>query len=430
MSLKKIAEYLFLFFLFLLPFQTVFLLREPFIGGEKWQYGTIGVYAIDILLGVILGLALVRWLQGIKYGTAERVLILLVAWAGLSFFWASDQELALYFFIKLLLVAVAFFFVRSTDIDLKKVVFVLLVAGVIQSSIGVVQFLSQEAVGSSWLGMSTHEAFQAGSSVLKLDSGRFLRAYGTFPHPNMLGGFLGVILVMGSMYYVSGIKYEKSWKCIREIAVMLSGLLVIFLGLLLTFSRTAWLGVVLGIIAIGVGSFWQKEWEVRVRFLKIVVALGVVSLIFGSILFQQIFPRFDTATIEGEGSVTERLQSFQDAKELIVAHPFFGVGAGNFTAEIIQLQSERPAWSIQPAHNVFVLILAELGLVGLLLFVGFLVFSFLPILQSKIVNHDSAILIALLVLIPSLFLDHWLWTSHFGLLFFFFLAGLATRREE
>lgn len=424
MSLKKIAEYLFLFFLFLLPFQTVFLLREPFIGGEKWQYGTIGVYAIDILLVVILGLALVRWLQGIKYGTTKRVLILLVAWAGLSFFWASDQELALYFFIKLLLVAVAFFFVRSTDIDLKKVVFVLLVAGVIQSSIGVVQFLSQEAVGSSWLGMSTHEAFQAGSSVLKLDSGRFLRAYGTFPHPNMLGGFLGVILVMGSMYYVSGIKYEKSWKCIREIAVILSGLLVIFLGLLLTFSRTVWLGVLLGIVVIGWYAFRQEDTWIRRRFLKIFLALGLASLVFGSVLHEQIFPRFDTVTIEQEGSVSERIISWQDARVLIKEHPLIGVGVGNFTAEIIKQEPSRPIWSIQPAHNVFVLIAAEGGVIGLLIFLLFLI-------QTVKFSKENAIFgIALLTLIPSLFLDHFLWTSHFGLLFFFLLAGLMIREEE
>lgn len=153
-------------------------------------------------------------------------------------------------------------------------------------------------------------------------------------------------------------------------------------------------------------------------------------IVFIIVLREQISPRFDTVTIKQERSVSERMVSLQDAQSLIKEHLFIGVGAGNFTAEIMQLQPERPVWSIQPAHNVFVLILAELGLVGLLLFVGFLVFSFLPILQSKIVNHNSAILIAFLTLMPSFFLDHWLWTSHFGLLLLFLLAGLMMRRKE
>ncbi len=53
-----------LLFFFLLPLQTVYLLREPMIGGEKWQYGTLGIYVTDILLVLILG-----W-YGVRYFSA------------------------------------------------------------------------------------------------------------------------------------------------------------------------------------------------------------------------------------------------------------------------------------------------------------------------------------------------------------------------
>ncbi len=454
MSLKKISEYLFLGFLFLLPFQTVFLLREPFIDGEKWQYGAIAIYGTDILFlcFVIFSViaywkknldlrfmidewGLFRWLSVLKFKIIHHkssvLLIALIVWSGLSLFWANDQMLAVYFFVKLLLGAGLFFVVRSLDVSLfKKVIFVLLLAGVVQSIIGIGQFVYQYSPESSLLGMSAHEASQAGSSVLKLDSGRFLRAYGTFPHPNMLGGFLGAVLMLGSMHYVSGIRYEKSWKCLREIVCTLSGLLLISLGLILTFSRTASLGVVFGMVAIGWYAFRQEDSWIQGRFLKIFLALGLASLVFGSVLYEQISPRFDMVTIEREGSVSERVLSLQDARALIAEQLIIGVGAGNFTAEIMQLQPERPVWNIQPVHNVFMLVWSELGLVGLLLFVGYLVFSLLPILKSKILHHNSAIFIALLTLVPSFFLDHWLYTSHFGPLFLFLLLGLATRQQR
>ncbi len=431
MSLNKLSEYGFFLFLFLLPFQTVFLLRDPFIDGEKWQYGMIGVYAIDIVLAIMLGLVLVRWLQsikykvsGIQYGATEMTLMILMAWSGLSIFWANDQVLSLYFFVKILLGAGLFFVVRSLDASLfKKVIFVLLLAGIIQSSIGIGQFLYQHSPASTWLGMSAHEASQAGSSVLKIDGGRFLRAYGTFPHPNLLGGFLGAVLMLGSMYYVSSIRYEKSWKCLGEIVFTLSGLLVVSFGLILTFSRTAWLGAGLGIVAIGLYAFRQEDSWIRGRFLKIFLALGLASLVFGSVLYEQISPRFDTVTIEREGSVSERVASLQDAKASIAEQPIIGVGAGNFTAEIMQLQPERPVWSIQPAHNVFMLVWSELGLIGLILFGLFL---FQVVTQS---NKNVIFGIALLALVPSLFFDHWLWTSHFGLLFLFLLLGLSENKK-
>lgn len=53
-------RYSFVFFVLLLPLQTVYLLREPMIGGEKWQYGTIGVYATDLLI-VWIGIGLYIW---------------------------------------------------------------------------------------------------------------------------------------------------------------------------------------------------------------------------------------------------------------------------------------------------------------------------------------------------------------------------------
>lgn len=450
-----ILKYLFYLFLFLLPIQTVYFLRESFIDGMKWEYGVIGIYAIDILLVVIFGIFLFQRFQNyllknyeLRVTSYEKVaLSLFLLWSGLSIFWAPDAMLALYFFAKLLLAVGLFFVVRLIEIDMKKVVFVLLVAGVLQSGIGVAQFLYQYSPASSILGMSAHDASVAGSSVLKIDSGRFLRAYGTFPHPNILGGFLGVILMLGISYSLFRIEERKRN---QEIAFLV-GLVVILLGLILTFSRVAWLGVAFGVIALAIHINFsnvtrEQRSRFRVTFFQMVGVLGMAGVVFVGVLHEQIFPRFDMATIEHEGSVSERIVSLEDARTLINEHPFIGVGAGNFTAAIIEkgekgLMGERgemglrPVWSIQPAHNVFILILSELGLVGLVLFVAFPGFQLYqgltlrPLPRSDLDTKRSTIFgIAFLTLIPSLLLDHFPWSSHFGLIFFFLLLGFAFRK--
>ncbi len=448
MNTDQLFKHSFFVFLFLLPFQTVYLLREPFIGGEKWQYGTIALYGTDILLLFLF----IVWIwnitnrrsrneeAGTKNDKASFVLIGFLLWGWLSILWAGDRWLAFSFSIILLLAVGLSFLARAIPIDnTKKIVFVFLSAGVIQSSIGIAQFLYQKSVNLSILGMNGHPAYEAGSSVLKIDSGRFLRAYGTFSHPNILGGFLGIILLLGVAYYVLYVRYEKSWKTVFDIVFLLVGSIIILLGLILSFSRSAWLGVVIGILALGVLVFLRKEWDVRVRFFKILFALGLASIVFGFLLHEQIFPRFDTAIIEREGSVTERVQSLQDAGTIISeGNLLFGTGIGNFTAEVIRLQPERPVWNIQPAHNVFVLLFVELGAVGLLLFVVFLgsiimkLSDFSQCSQSDrktLFQSKNALFgIALLVFVPSLFLDHFLWSSHFGLFFFFLILGLASRR--
>lgn len=372
MNLQKLSRYLFFGFLFLLPLQTVYLLREVFVGGEKWQYGSILVYVSDfVLLFSIIALVFSSWrelmLQVTRHKLQVTSLALLVLWSGFSVFWAPDHLLAGYFFVKLLLAVGVFFLARSLDDgDVKITIRVLIVGAVLQSLLGTWQFLSQSTFASTLLGMSVHEVWQAGTSVLKNDTGRFLRAYGTFPHPNMLGGFLAAVFVVCISYYVSCIEELKR----NQRVAFLAGLVIILLGLILTFSRSAWFGAAFGVIVYIVFRIkyhvWGK-WDTR-----LLLTLGIATAIFVGVLHETVFPRFDGAVIEREGSVSERVQSLEDAKVAIgEGNILLGTGAGNFTAQMMALQPGRPVWTIQPAHNVPVLVFAELGLVGFVLFAIF-----------------------------------------------------------
>ncbi len=468
MHKKRFVIYPFLVFLFFVPLQTVYLLREPIIGGEKWQYGTIGIFATDILLMLVFGGYCLEYFlrkrleQSIKgqrrwmarsTGTQKQLFLMpfasektakkkfvfafqysldhfllksstwffgFILWAGLSILWAPDRVLAGYFFVKLLLAAGVFSLIRSFGKrETGLIITVLFIGAVLESVLSIGQFLSQSTFVSSWLGMSGHEAWQAGTSVLKNESCRWLRAYGTFSHPNMLGGYLGVVLILGLGYLV------QSALSIKKRLLFEGGSVVVLLGLILTFSRTAWLGIVFGIVLVGFCAWRENEFRIRRRFLEAGFVLGLTGLVFGFILQEQVFPRFDTATIGREGSVSARVISFQDTWTLIRQHPFIGTGTGNSTAQLMKENPNRPIWGIQPAHNVPLLIWSELGLIGLLLSVGFIVS--LSFSKSTLFGPQFA---GLIVLFPSLLSDHWLWTSHFGLLLFAFLLGYASRPPQ
>lgn len=451
MDAERIRNYLMYAFVGLLPLQTVYLLREIFIEGEKWQYGTIAIYGTDILLVLLLGLWIVYFFKerSKKQGARnwDRGLLLLglfVCWAGISVAWAPDRILAGYFFVKLSLAAGLFLVVRSLgERSVRGLIVALIIGAVLESMLGVWQFLAQSTFASTWLGMSMHEAGLAGTSVLKLGGdGRWLRAYGTLPHPNMLGGFLSAVLVIGIGYLArfgsaslrtvlmsraalreSGASLrDRFMDTVRMSGITLAGAMLL-LGLLLTFSRSAWLGAAIGIIVYGVWSIKHHVWGGQL--LRVLGVLAVVLVVFTSVLYEQIFPRFDSTVIAAEGSVSERVQSLWDAERVIgEGNLLLGTGAGNFTAAMMRLEPDRPVWSVQPAHNVPVLIFAELGLIGcILLFV-----SLLSIAASIRWKDHIIPVCALLSLLPSLLLDHWLWTSHFGLYFFFLLMGLATRK--
>ncbi len=476
--MRRFGTYLFVLFLGILPLQTVYLLREPIIGGEKWQYGTIGIYATDILLVLILGWYGARYFvrrrtrlnfEGqrhliVRLAGAQRQLFLtpfaseqtakkkfvfalqyvkqllvrrdilcigFIFWAGFSVSWASDQVLAGYFFGKLLLAGVVFSLIRSFGKrETSLIIMVLFIGAVFESALGIWQFLSQSTFISTWLGMSGHEVWQAGTSVLKNDTGRWLRAYGTFPHPNMLGGYLGAILVFGVGYF-SRLVFSK-----RMHWVVWGGSMTILLGLLVTFSRTAWVGTVIGILVLVFLSAWsllaqssrnsavlQSVGETLI--VRVFVMFCMATLIFSWVLHETVLPRFESRVIEREHSVSERAQSFEDTWEVMSKkNIWLGAGGGNLTAAVIQAQPERPLWSIQPAHNVFVLVFVELGVVGAVLFILFLI----SLVWSALQERDSVFLAVFGVLFLSLCFDHWLWSTHFGLLFLFLMLGLSTKR--
>src|SRR3972149_8865452 len=124
---KKLAQFFFLTFVFLLPLQTVFLLREPMINGAKWQYGVIALYATDIFLVLALAIFVFRLIskqETIEKDAAFKLFLGLLAWIGFSVFWAADAKLGFYFFLKLSLAFGVFILARSLDREwIKKIIF-------------------------------------------------------------------------------------------------------------------------------------------------------------------------------------------------------------------------------------------------------------------------------------------------------------------
>jgi len=88
-----------------------------------------------------------------------------------------------------------------------------------------------------------------------------------------------------------------------------------------------------------------------------------------------------------EGSAYGRIEAWYEGFQMLKSYPLFGVGSGMFTD-----------YHIRTAHNSFVLIFAELGLLGALAFVGIFYYpfrSFIHLYQNnKLYGPDGLIVIA------------------------------------
>ena len=56
----KIIEYLFYFFIFLLPWQTRWIFHDSLIGGEIYEYGRLSLYGFDVVFIILLFCHLIK----------------------------------------------------------------------------------------------------------------------------------------------------------------------------------------------------------------------------------------------------------------------------------------------------------------------------------------------------------------------------------
>jgi O-antigen ligase len=245
-----------------------------------------------------------------------------------------------------------------------------------------------------------------------------------FDHPNILGGVMGFGILAIVFLLIKKEGQAKQRKINHYFIFIVFGL--ILAGLILTFSRAAWLACLLSLLVYLFLAFVRKNYSKRKVLLKVVL---VFSLAFLS--FYTIYPDIFATRLSGESrlelkSGRERIELISQARDVIRENFWIGTGVGNYAVNLNQGNPKAPAWSYQPVHNAFLLVWAEVGFFAFLFFLAIIFYAF-----KKAWSRKSAWSFSLLVLMATLMIfDHWWWSLHFGVLFFWFGLGLCYALEE
>lgn len=433
--LQKITEYLLYLFAFLLPFQTRLFLEKGMMNGGIVEYQTISLYVSDIVLVLLLAVfifyQLKRFRSEEEYNVSPRVIWWLIAGLDLFFFIsilvAGDHLLAAYKYGVFLLGAGLFWVLIRAHYSRLKLLFSFLAAMLLQAGVGIWQFLSQSDFGSKWMGKAIHSVAEGGTSVVQIaETGeRWLRAYGALPHPNILGGVLAVaiLILVGIMVnYELKIKNDGSGITNSYLLPLTSYLfLSIFTtSLFFTFSRGAWLSLLAGLFVFLTLNYFRGKHHFSRRPIKPVVLMGILAAILSFSYGDIVSTRLGGGAELEQKSTSERTASLRDGWRVIGEAPFSGTGAGNYILELHRLDPGGESWEYQPVHNTFLLIWAEIGFAGLLLFVSILAWIATALYRRKD-RWGLAVLASLMVI---LMFEHWLWSLHFGMLLFWFILGI------
>lgn len=401
------------------------------IAGAHTEFGVMSLYGAELLLvaALIVGGALDRkwWAIDQKRQLPVRLgaIVLVVATLGAAF---ADRSLFSFSMVTHLALAYALFTAVLIDrVSTKHLLFAFVASLVAPLALGFVQVFGGSSPANSWLGLAFRDASQLGDAVFTVGGDRMLRAYGTFPHPNVFGGFLGVGLFAwwGAMASV-----RRGWDKRKHLVITSVGTIVLIIGMLLTGSRSAFLGLFVGLALVFVVKSIPSMKVAR----PAAAILGIFA-VFGSLLAS--FYLTDLASsirgggIHEERSLTERVALYEDFVPFMAAtNPVVGHGLGSYVLSLSDSNPGKSVFDYQPVHNVFLLILAELGFLGLAAMLCWGA-SVAWMNVSRFPHRDALYAFGMgNVILMIAFFDHYLWSSWSGLALIAFAMGMMVRLGE
>lgn len=363
---------LFYLFLFLLPFQTRILYQaeKGYIDYSFNYHLAFFVYLSDLLfLAFILD-----WLIFDRnFNVSQSQYLKILAFFGLIFitlFHVKHTGLGLYQALKWLEMWVLLLYICETFKEKRQfhwAFVVLLLSGAVQALIGILQFHVQHSLNLGFLGEYIALLGTRGLATIDVSHVKHIRAYGTMPHPNVLAGYLVLCLITGLYYVSQAIKYETTvretmFHRIRKLIVPCATI-IILLGIFFTFSRIAWISTIFALIAFVLFHVKHKNWQKAL----VIGVIGIVSC--GTIFlgYQNLVVSRGTESLNSN-SISFRETYNHMGLELIKKYPLLGVGVGQYVPALQELYPNLEPWQYQPAHNIFIFLAAELGLLGLALF--------------------------------------------------------------
>ncbi len=206
-----------------------------------------------------------------------------------------------------------------------------------------------------------------------------LRAYGPFTHPNQLAIYLELTTPL-FLALLIGPRGERRldgrWHLSPRLRpVWTLGVLSGLFGLLLSQSRGGIVGMAAGFaIVMALNLPPVRLSIVRLAPVGLIVAMAFLTVSIGIVAAGvQTFSNEETLVTPANFAVQERLSHWSAAVEMAKAHPFVGVGAGNYDLNYRDYTQE---WRFRigrgHAHNTYLHFLAQSGIVGLTAYIAML----------------------------------------------------------
>lgn len=306
-----------------------------FVSGVRVDYFSPTLYLTDVL---VIGIFLLELFK-LRFPKISRLW-----WGGLgvvgvlgaaNIYFSLSPAVSAYKWLKVLEMGFLVVWIARSGINAKLVAAFLLIPIFYESVLVIWQFMRQASVGGVWwlLGERNFNSGTLGIANTIINGQLWLRPYGTFPHPNVLGGFLAVSLPLVILYFPH--IYRKINAAILSLG---------FVALFLTMSRSA---IAIGVLATSVVLARRH----KIRHIWLIWLIGGLFLLG---IFRTNAESF---------GVREKMNEL--AIQYFSHSPVLGTGLGTSVLyPSTSLRIKNYALAHQPTHNGYLLILGETGVLG------------------------------------------------------------------
>lgn len=261
-------------------------------------------------------------------------------------------------------------------------------------------------------------------------------AFSTLGNPNFLGSYLSLIFPATLTFYISGeyevqcTEFSAAKKTVYGILLLAANILL-FTALLVTNTRSAWVGVLLSLLLISILQLIKILLKSRnrrnyinikphrfypQRLAKALCAMALSLIILNSLSNGYVISRFksiiidyktitsinDKSALEKSSIGSERIFIWTRSMDYVFKRPLFGFGPDTFD-KVFKMTPEEALHHfgstniyVDKAHNEYLQILITLGFPALILY---LLFLFEIVFKSvrKLVNNKDNMLTCILL---------------------------------
>ena len=342
------------------------------------DYAIFSIQNISFNLASILGIGIFIWGVIIILKNKIKLQRIPLFWPWLAFFtfaiissfFAESKSLALAEIIKLANVFIIYILVYDwikSKADLSKFIRLIPLTIIVPSIFAIYQLIFE--MGLNFGGLSN-------------------RLYGTFGHPNGFAFYLVIVISLLLIYWLAD-PYFKNKKTLITKQItdrhwpVLPLIIFLFILLLFTYTRGAWVGMIIFLAVLGIFQYR------KLLFIGTVIVIGI-AIIF-PLLNNFTIDHYDhdlqtvplvsrlTEKNEDADSWDWRVEMYQEMAPLALESPIFGSGLGSF--EIVRSRTTANPYEALEAHNDYLRLAIETGIVGLILYIILIIFISIRTLQ-------------------------------------------------